>query len=165
MFTSMMKAFRRTGREEGFTLVELLIVILIVGILAAVAIPLYLGYTKDAKLAEGKALLGSVMTALQGCVQAKGSGQSCSVSEIVNRVGVSTAGVTGDGRWTVTTSGSLAVSSTSPPTFSGTIQAVGTGADTAALSLGMFPTTTGVFLRCNSSSSTPPSGPTAGEPC
>ncbi|HET6368302.1 MAG TPA: prepilin-type N-terminal cleavage/methylation domain-containing protein [Pseudomonadales bacterium] len=165
MFTSMMKAFRRTGREEGFTLVELLIVILIVGILAAVAIPLYLGYTKDAKLAEGKALLGSVMTALQGCVQAKGSGQSCSVSEIVNRVGVSTAGVTGDGRWTVTTSGSLAVSSTSPPTFSGTIQAAGTGADTAALSLGMFPTTTGVFLRCNSSSSTPPSGPTAGEPC
>ena len=165
MFTSMMKAFRRTGREEGFTLVELLIVILIVGILAAVAIPLYLGYTKDAKLAEGKALLGSVMTALQGCVQAKGSGQSCSVSEIVNRVGVSTAGVTGDGRWTVTTSGSLAVSSTSPPTFSGTSQAVGTGADTAALSLGMFPTTTGVFLRCNSSSSTPPSGPTAGEPC
>ena len=165
MFTSMMKAFRRTGREEGFTLVELLIVILIVGILAAVAIPLYLGYTKDAKLAEGKALLGSVMTALQGCVQAKGSGQSCSVSEIVNRVGVSTAGVTGDGRWTVTTSGSLAVSSTSPPTFSGTIQAAGTGTDTAALSLGMFPTTTGVFLRCNSSSSTPPSGPTAGEPC
>lgn len=165
MFTSMMQAFRRTGREEGFTLVELLIVILIVGILAAVAIPLYLGYTKDAKLAEGKALLGSVMTALQGCVQAKGSGQSCSVSEIVNRVGVSTAGVTGDGRWTVTTSGSLAVSSTSPPTFSGTIQAAGTGADTAALSLGMFPTTTGVFLRCNSSSSTPPSGPTAGEPC
>ena len=95
---------------------ELLIVILIVGILAAVAIPLYLGYTKDAKLAEGKALLGSVMTALQGCVQAKGSGQSCAVSEIVNRVGVSTAGVTGDGRWTVTTSGSLAVSSASPPT-------------------------------------------------
>ena len=165
MFNSIMKAVRGKGREGGFTLVELLIVILIVGILAAVAIPLYLGYTKDAKLAEGKALLGSVMTALQGCVQAKGSGQSCSVSEIVNRVGVSTAGVTGDGRWTVTTSGSLAVSSTSPPTFIGTIQAVGTGADTAALSLGMFPTTTGVFLRCNSSSSTPPSGPTAGEPC
>ena len=101
MFTSMTKAFRGKGREEGFTLVELLIVILIVGILAAVAIPLYLGYTKDAKLAEGKALLGSVMTALQGCVQAKGSGQSCVVSEIVNRVGVTTAGVTGDGRWTV----------------------------------------------------------------
>ena len=93
MFTSMMKAFRRTGREEGFTLVELLIVILIVGILAAVAIPLYLGYTKDAKLAEGKALLGSVMTALQACVQGKGAGTTCAVSEVVSRVGVSTLGV------------------------------------------------------------------------
>jgi prepilin-type N-terminal cleavage/methylation domain-containing protein len=165
MFNSLMKASRGKGREGGFTLVELLIVILIVGILAAVAIPLYLGYTKDAKLAEGKALLGSVMTALQGCVQAKGSGQSCAVSEIVNRVGVGATGVTGDGRWTVTTTGSLAVSSASPPTFSGTIQAFGSGADTAALSLGMFPTTTGVFLRCNTASSTPPTGPTAGEPC
>jgi hypothetical protein len=29
----------------------------------------------------------------------------------------------------------------------------------------MFPTTTGVFLRCNSASSTPPADPTAGEPC
>src|SRR5215510_15392640 len=85
-------------REHGFTLIELLIVILIVGILAAVAIPLYLGYTKDAKMAEGKALLGSVMTALQGCVQAKGSGQSCQVSEIVNRAGLSAGGATGDGR-------------------------------------------------------------------
>jgi type IV pilus assembly protein PilA len=165
MFNSIMKAVRGKGREGGFTLVELLIVILIVGILAAVAIPLYLGYTKDAKLAEGKALLGSVMTALQGCVQAKGSGQSCAVSEIVNRVGVSTAGVTGDGRWTVTTSGSLAVSSASPPTFSGTIQAAGTGADTQSLSLGMFPTTTGGFLRCNTASSTPPANASAGEPC
>jgi type IV pilus assembly protein PilA len=165
MFTPMMNAVRGRGREQGFTLVELLIVILIVGILAAVAIPLYLGYTKDAKLAEGKALLGSVMTALQGCVQAKGSGQSCAVSEIVNRVGISTAGATGDGRWTVTTSGSLTVSSASPPTFSGTIQAAGTGADTQALSLAMFPTSSGVFLRCNTASSTPPSSTSSGEPC
>jgi prepilin-type N-terminal cleavage/methylation domain-containing protein len=165
MSTSAMDALRGERREQGFTLVELLIVILIVGILAAVAIPLYLGYTKDAKLAEGKALLGSVMTALQGCVQAKGSGQSCQVSEIVNRAGIGAGGATGDGRWTVVTSGSLSVSTASPPTFSGTIQASGTGADTAALSLSMFPTNSGVFLRCNTTSSTPPASTSAGEPC
>ena len=65
----------------------------------------------------------------------------------------------------MTPSGSLAVSSASPPTFSGTIQAAGTGADTQSLSLGMFPTTTGVFLRCNTASSTPPANATSGEPC
>ena len=98
MLALMRNTLLGTRREQGFTLIELLIVILIVGILAAVAVPLYLGYTKDARLAEGKALAGSVMTALQGCIQAKGTG-TCAKSEIVNRVGVSAAGNTGDGRW------------------------------------------------------------------
>src|SRR5881396_1677938 len=99
------KGIRRTfcgkEREAGFTLVELLIVILIVGILSAVALPLYLGYTKDARLAEAKALAGSAMTSLSGCVQTKGSGTSCVVSEVRNRVGLDATNSTYDGRWLV----------------------------------------------------------------
>jgi prepilin-type N-terminal cleavage/methylation domain-containing protein len=151
--------------ERGFTLVELLLVILIVGILSVVSIPLYLGYTKEAKLAEGKAMAGSVMTALQGCAQAKGAGGSCSVTEITNRIGVSTAGLTGDGRWTVVTTGQLTVSSTAPPRVTGTIQVFGRTPNNDAVALSLFPTTTGVILRCTTVNSTPPASITAGQPC
>lgn len=48
---------------KGFTLVELIIVIVIVAILSIVAIPIYRGYVEKSKLTEAKALTGSVLSA------------------------------------------------------------------------------------------------------
>jgi len=49
-------------KAKGFTLVELVIVIVIVGILSIVAVPIYRGYTRRAMASEGKSLLGAIQT-------------------------------------------------------------------------------------------------------
>jgi len=49
--------------RKGFTLIELVIVIVIIGILAVVAVPIYRGYVMRAMLSEGQALVGSVLYA------------------------------------------------------------------------------------------------------
>ena len=58
--------------RKGFTLIELMVVILIVGILAAVAIPILRGRIDAAKWSEGKAMMGSIATAIRAYHAEKG---------------------------------------------------------------------------------------------
>ena len=50
--------------QKGFTLIELMIVVAIIGILAAVALPAYQDYTVRAKVTEGLSLASSAKTAV-----------------------------------------------------------------------------------------------------
>ncbi|MEC4889113.1 MAG: prepilin-type N-terminal cleavage/methylation domain-containing protein [Nitrospira sp.] len=57
----MLKSFRK---QEGFTLIELMIVVAIIGILAAIAIPNFLQYQMKSRQAEAKTNLGAIRTSM-----------------------------------------------------------------------------------------------------
>ena len=64
-------------KQHGFTLIELMIVIAIIGILAAVALPAYQNYTTKAKFSEVVAAGVSARQAMDICYQTTGALSSC----------------------------------------------------------------------------------------
>jgi type IV pilus assembly protein PilA len=81
--------------QQGFTLIELMIVVAIIGILAAIAIPAYTDYTVRAKVAEGVAV-GSAAKVTVSENYANGIDDEClGVDDIT--VGMTTLTCTGEG--------------------------------------------------------------------
>jgi len=60
----------RTGKNRGFTLIELMIVIAIIAIILTLALPVYSGYLIRAKIGEGLSVANAAVTAVSStCVE------------------------------------------------------------------------------------------------
>ncbi|WP_021029271.1 type IV pilin protein [Litchfieldella anticariensis] len=64
-------------RQSGFTLIELMIVVVVVAILASIAYPLYSGYLERARRTDGQSMLMQVAGHLERCYTVNSSYQNC----------------------------------------------------------------------------------------
>ena len=58
-------SMRRTAKSQGFTLLEIIVVVFILSLLAAIVAPKIIGRTDDARIAEGKVQIRNLETALK----------------------------------------------------------------------------------------------------
>jgi type IV pilus assembly protein PilA len=84
-------------RESGFSLIELMIVVAVVGILAAIAIPNYLRFQMRSQAGEGKINVSSIKTAELGYFAEYGTYIECTASPAATPPGAKTPWVDNGG--------------------------------------------------------------------
>ncbi|WP_180059141.1 pilin [Acinetobacter sp. YH12128] len=116
--------------QKGFTLIELMIVVAIIGILAAIAIPQYQNYIAKSQVSRAVAELGAIKTAFEDCLN---NGKTAASACDLGYTGSSIMSLTAPATTTAGTPPTAAVTNTDILTSTGTIAGTFAGSASSAL--------------------------------
>lgn len=106
--------------QKGFTLIELMIVIAIIGILAAIAIPAYQNYIKRAAYTEVTTAMAPVKTAIDVCYATEKDLTKC---DTAGKIGETLpTGLTGKALKSITIAATTAAITASPNAYKGILE-------------------------------------------
>jgi len=131
--------------QQGFTLIELMIVVAIIGILAAVAIPAYQDYTIRAKVSELIGMSAATKTPLYESYASAGVMPGAGSTLVADAIANFDASI-----YAGTTATTYAVSDAGDTgTFTLTVENLGAGADGTELEFVYTGAATGLQMTCN----------------